>query len=139
MQPHPALSLITAVARAHHWVGRILRGESDSQRALANRTVSMNAISVGSSRWPFLHQTLLNQSSRVDIRRILASRPSARPFPTAGMSRELSSDCSKSTLQLTQFRFRLTRSKTHFPLTRRWSDLRGRPLSISSATEFPRQ
>ena len=38
LQPHPALSLITAVARAHHWVGRILRGESDSQRALATET-----------------------------------------------------------------------------------------------------
>ena len=55
----------------------------------------MNAISVGSSRWPFLHRTWLNQSSRVDIRRILASRPSARPFRTAGISRELSSDWSQ--------------------------------------------
>src|SRR3984957_18104456 len=55
----------------------------------------MNAISVGSSRWLFLHPTLLNQSSRVDSRRILVSRPSARPFPTAGMSRELSSHWSQ--------------------------------------------
>jgi site-specific DNA recombinase len=37
LRPHPAPSLITAVARAHHWVGRILRGESDSQRALAKQ------------------------------------------------------------------------------------------------------
>ena len=55
----------------------------------------MNAISVASFRWPFLHRTWLNQSSRVDIRQILVSKPSAQPLPTAGMSRELSSDCSQ--------------------------------------------
>jgi hypothetical protein len=38
LRAHPAPSLITAVARAHHWVGRILRGESDSQRTLAKET-----------------------------------------------------------------------------------------------------
>ena len=38
LRPHPSPSLITAVARAHHWVGRILRGDSDSQRSLAKES-----------------------------------------------------------------------------------------------------
>src|SRR5271167_3711738 len=38
VQPHPAPSLIGAVARAHHWMGRILCGELVSQRDLAKET-----------------------------------------------------------------------------------------------------
>ncbi len=35
VQPHPEPALIAGVARAHHWLGRLLRGESASQRSLA--------------------------------------------------------------------------------------------------------
>ncbi len=38
LQPHPAPALIAAVARAHHWLDRLLRDELPGQRALAKET-----------------------------------------------------------------------------------------------------
>jgi hypothetical protein len=88
---HPTPSLIRAVARAHDWVDRILRGESTNQRTLVEAT-GLDERYVGRILpLAFGHPTLPRRFLKASMLRTCHLRIFAAMCRSIGMSNELSS------------------------------------------------